>query len=572
MTIETTANRISYTGSGTTGPFSFPYYFLADGDLTVIKTTIADGTEDTLTLTTDYTVSGAGEAAGGSVTLVATLSSSYKLTIIRDPDILQPADYPANDRFPAATHEEALDRATMIMQRLNDLIDRSFRLSDGNVSGISLILQNLGAGKLIAVNSAGTGIESIAAADVDLATVTPFIQTLLDDADAATARATLGAASLAANTFTGMQRFAKGSDIASAATTDLGTATGNTVDVTHSTGTTAITSLGGASLQAGTEIETRFVISGGTLTLTHHATNLYLAGRANITLANGDVIRWRKMHDSNAEWKMVGGVKANGAAWAGNPIYGQCILDKVSTNLVLSPCDGNLLTINGVAYEIPDAGVSLSAAAVSDGFKYIYAYMNSGTMTLEASTTARATSTTAGNKGVQIKSGDDSRTLVGAAYCQSNAWNDVNYSRCVLSWFNRRDITGRAWLTANRTVAAAGPQEIHAEARVYFICWADEAVHFHSNGTASNSNAYYSTDMCIGIDGVATIGGISRAVNTTAAALNSLSATTQAPAGQLSENALHYAVLAGGASAYTATYYGGADNASRCEINFRTRG
>ncbi len=307
MTIETTANRISYTGSGTTGPFSFPYYFLADGDLTVIKTTIADGTEETLTLTTDYTVSGAGEAAGGSVTLVATLSSAYKLTIIRDPDILQPADYPANDRFPAATHEEALDRATMILQRLKDLIDRSFRLSDGDVSGISLILQNLGAGKLIAVNSAGTGIESIAAADVDLATVTPFIQTLLDDADAATARTTLGAASLGANTFTGLQTFAAGADIASATTVDLTAATGNTVDVTHSTGTTAITSLGGASLQAGTEIETRFVISGGTLTLTHHATNLYLAGGANITLANGDVIRWRKMHSSNAEWKMVGG-------------------------------------------------------------------------------------------------------------------------------------------------------------------------------------------------------------------------------------------------------------------------
>ena len=109
-------------------------------------------------------------------------------------------------------------------------------------------------------------------------------------------------------TFGELVKFVKGADIASAATVDLGTATGNTVDVTHSTGTTAITSLGGASLQAGAEIETRFVISGGTLTLTHHATNLYLAGGANITLANGDVIRWRKMHSSNAEWKMVGGV------------------------------------------------------------------------------------------------------------------------------------------------------------------------------------------------------------------------------------------------------------------------
>ena len=114
---------------------------------------------------------------------------------------------------------------------------------------------------------------------------------------------------------TGLFKTVKGADIASAATVDLGTATGNSVDVTHSTGTTAITSLGGASLQAGTEIETRFVISGGTLSLTHHATNLYLAGGVNITLANGDVIRWRKMHSSNAEWKMVGGVKADGTAW-----------------------------------------------------------------------------------------------------------------------------------------------------------------------------------------------------------------------------------------------------------------
>lgn len=281
MTIETTANRISYTGSGTTGPFSFPYYFLADGDMTVIKTTIADGTEETLTLTTDYTVSGAGEAAGGSVTLVATLSSAYKLTIIRDPDILQPADYPANDRFPAATHEEALDRATMILQRLKDLIDRSFRLSDGDVSGISLILQNLGAGKLIAVNSAGTGIESIAAADVDLATVTSYIQTLFDDADAATARATLGAAATGANTFTGLQTFAAGADIASATTLDLTAATGNLVRITGTTATTGFT------INAGQVV---ICYPTGAWPLTYNATTMPIKGGASYTCAAGDTV------------------------------------------------------------------------------------------------------------------------------------------------------------------------------------------------------------------------------------------------------------------------------------------
>lgn len=140
------------------------------------------------------------------------------------------------------------------------------------------------------------------------------------------------------DSMTGLLRLIKGSDITAAATTDLGTATGNSVDVTHSSGTVATTSLGGASLQAGTEIETCYVISGGTLTLTHHATNLYLAGGVDITLANGDVIRWRKMHDSNAEWKMVGGVKANGAAWvvAQSGILAQSLMASTANYVGLS--------------------------------------------------------------------------------------------------------------------------------------------------------------------------------------------------------------------------------------------
>ena len=79
---------------------------------------------------------------------------------------------------------------------------------------------------------------------------------------------------------TGALNEAKGANIASAATTDIGAATGNYVIVT---GTTTITALG--TVQAGTR---RIVNFSGILTLTHNATSLILPTSANITTAAGE--------------------------------------------------------------------------------------------------------------------------------------------------------------------------------------------------------------------------------------------------------------------------------------------
>ena len=74
---------------------------------------------------------------------------------------------------------------------------------------------------------------------------------------------------------------------------------------------------------------------------------------------------------------------------SGTPIATACRLALSGGNLVLSRYNGTSINIDGTNQSIPGAGVSLSASGVSAStFYYIYVYMNSGTMTLEYSTTA----------------------------------------------------------------------------------------------------------------------------------------------------------------------------------------
>ncbi|CAB4165322.1 hypothetical protein UFOVP833_48 [uncultured Caudovirales phage] len=100
---------------------------------------------------------------------------------------------------------------------------------------------------------------------------------------------------------------AKGADIASATTTNIGAATGNFV---HVTGTTTITGLG--TIQAGTR---RIVEFDGVLILTHNATSLILPGAANITTGAGDVATF--VSEGSGNWRCVDYIRATGAALAG---------------------------------------------------------------------------------------------------------------------------------------------------------------------------------------------------------------------------------------------------------------
>ena len=133
MTVSTTIIKSSHNGNGSTTTFAYNFKIFADTDLVVIIRS-STGTETTKTLTTHYTVAGAGDASGGSITFTTgnTPASGETVVIRRNVPQTQAIDYIANDPFPAETNEEGLDRSTMIAQQVSEATDRSIKLSRTN--------------------------------------------------------------------------------------------------------------------------------------------------------------------------------------------------------------------------------------------------------------------------------------------------------------------------------------------------------------------------------------------------------------------------------------------------------
>ena len=140
MTISTTASRASYNGNGVTTAFAFPNLFFSNTDLIVILVN-ASGVSVTQVLNTDYTVTGAGLDAGGTVTMTVAPGVGERLVIVRQVPLVQETDYTAGDSFPAESHERALDYLTMQTQQLQEALTRTLQLpiaSDADASSINV--------------------------------------------------------------------------------------------------------------------------------------------------------------------------------------------------------------------------------------------------------------------------------------------------------------------------------------------------------------------------------------------------------------------------------------------------
>jgi len=167
MTVSAQNSYISYTGNGSTAAYSWPYKLFQASDLKVYTVVIATGVETLQTSggsgTYDYNING----ALNTVTLNNNLPATHKLFLTRILDLSQPTDYIEGDAFPAAVHEDTLDKIVLQLQQHEEQLKRALKFKQSTATRSEPAVPELAANTLLKTNAAGNGFETQSTVNVD---------------------------------------------------------------------------------------------------------------------------------------------------------------------------------------------------------------------------------------------------------------------------------------------------------------------------------------------------------------------------------------------------------------------
>ena len=203
MPVAAYAGPNSHTGNGVTTLFAYSFRILDESDL---KVTV-DGVVQTLS--THYTVAGEGDSGGGSITFLSAPANLAAIVIERLRPYTRATDYQRNGAFDEETVDGDFDSLVMQVQQLAAAVSRAFKppvtVTDDQV--LSAAQWAARHSLFLGFNASGTfGVYEVVSADGLI--LSPFIETLFDDANAAEACTTLGALAKAGGTMTGPLVFA----------------------------------------------------------------------------------------------------------------------------------------------------------------------------------------------------------------------------------------------------------------------------------------------------------------------------------------------------------------------------
>ena len=169
MTLDSTTSKVQYTQSGTTTAWPVPYKFLDNEDLIVITT--VDDVDTTLVLDTDYTVAGAGDDDGGTVTISPAVATGTRVTIYREIDLDQPTELTTAGGWFPKVHEAVFDRLTMIDQQLQEQLDRAVKLAPSTTLDPDTVAEELFEARDDAQTAASEAEASAVRAEISSSTV-----------------------------------------------------------------------------------------------------------------------------------------------------------------------------------------------------------------------------------------------------------------------------------------------------------------------------------------------------------------------------------------------------------------
>lgn len=161
MSIATSTAKVQYTLSSAVQALPITFYFLVNAHIKAIRAR-AGVADYVMVLGTDYTLAGAGDEAGGTLTTIATnLQAGDKVTIKRDISFTQETNYVYNDKFPAEVHETALDKLTMMTQQLKEVTDRAVQFPESEVAGTGNIMPAAAgrAAKILGFDATGNAVQ-----------------------------------------------------------------------------------------------------------------------------------------------------------------------------------------------------------------------------------------------------------------------------------------------------------------------------------------------------------------------------------------------------------------------------
>lgn len=145
----------------TAGQTIFPYKakIYDEADIDVYQ-------NDILLTIGEYSVTNVGNNSGGDVILASGATLNDSIVITRSEPLNQDIEYVEGDEFPAAAHEEGLDRSAMRDQYLNLLVNRCLKLP-ASYAGSGIDVDNPDAGKILVWNTNGDLVNG-ALSDVDV--------------------------------------------------------------------------------------------------------------------------------------------------------------------------------------------------------------------------------------------------------------------------------------------------------------------------------------------------------------------------------------------------------------------